>query len=82
MTTPAPPGERDETPIQRFRMPLAAWAAFGDVCKRRDVTRARRLFDLMWGDVKRHGTDRERQIFAVANRELQARRSRKRSPNI
>jgi hypothetical protein len=81
VTTPVPQDEADETPIQRFRTPLAAWVAFGEVCKRRDIARARRLFDLMWGDVKRYGTDRERQIFAVANRELQARRSRKRTPD-
>ncbi len=81
MTTPASPDERDETPVQRFRTPLAAWVAFGEVCKRRDVARARRLFELMWADVKRHGTDRERQIFVAADRELKARRSRKRHPD-
>lgn len=70
----------DETPIQRFRMPLDAWAAFGAVCKRRGVTRARRLFDLMWGDARRHGTEDERATFAEADRELKQRRSRKRSP--
>ena len=76
MTTDEP----RETPIQRFRMPLAAWVAFGDVCKRREVARARRLFELAWGDVKRHGTDREKQIFAVSDKELRARRQRRHAP--
>ena len=62
-------------------MPLDAWSAFGAMCKRRDLLRARHLFDLMWRDVKRHGTDRERQIFVAADRELKARRSRKRHPD-
>jgi hypothetical protein len=73
VTTPDP----DETPIQRFRVPLAAWQAFGRVCKERGVPRARRLFDLMWGDVRRYGTDQDKAAFVEADRELRARRSRK-----
>lgn len=68
------------TPIQRFRVPLAAWTAFGAVCKRRGTFRARRLFELMWGDVKRHGTDEEKAVFAAADAELRAKRSRKPRP--
>lgn len=75
MTTP----QSRETPIQRFRVPLAAWLAFGAVCRRQGITRARRLFDLMWGDVRKHGTEEERAIFAAADKELRQRRSRKRS---
>jgi hypothetical protein len=67
----------DETPIQRFRMPLEAWDAFGRMCRRRGILRARHLFDLMWGDVRRHGTDEEKDAFATADKELHARRSRK-----
>jgi hypothetical protein len=74
MPTPDPDSM---TPIQRFRVPLEAWTAFGNACRRRGVLRARRLFDLMWSDVKRHGTDEEKAIFAAADRELKARRSRK-----
>jgi hypothetical protein len=66
-----------ETPIQRFRMPLEAWDAFGRMCRRRGVPRARHLFDLMWNDVRRHGTDDEKAAFAAADKELRARRSRK-----
>jgi hypothetical protein len=73
VTTPDP----GETPIQRFRVPLEAWTAFGAICKRRGVFRARRLFDLMWLDVRRHGTDEEKETFAQADRQLKARRSRK-----
>jgi hypothetical protein len=73
VTTPDP----RETPIQRFRMPLTAWTAFGDMCKRRGMLRARRLFDLMWSDVRRHGSDEEKAAFAQADKELKARRSRK-----
>ena len=70
-----------ETPIQRFRTPLAAWLAFGAVCQRRRIARSRRLFDLMWGDVRRHGTEQERAAFAIADKELRERRSRRpRSP--
>jgi hypothetical protein len=74
------PESLDETPIQRFRMPLAAWTAFGQMCKRRGMIRARHLFDLMWADVKRHGTDEEKAVFVAADTELRQRRSRKRSP--
>lgn len=77
MTTPELP---DETPIQRFRMPLEAWDAFGRMCRRRGVARARHLFDLMWSDVRRHGNDDEKAAFAVADKELRARRSRKPAP--
>jgi hypothetical protein len=66
-----------ETPIQRFRMPLAAWLAFGEICKREHVPRARKLFDLMWAYVKRHGTDEEKAAFVAADKELRQRRSRK-----
>jgi hypothetical protein len=59
-------------------MPLAAWLAFGGMCKRRGMLRARHLFDLMWSDVRRHGTDEEKATFAAADKELKARRSRKR----
>jgi hypothetical protein len=75
VTTP----EQRETPIQRFRMPLAAWSAFGTMCRRRGVIRARRLFDLMWIDVRRYGTDEEKAAFWDADKELKARRSRKRT---
>jgi len=77
VTTPEPV---DETPIQRFRMPLEAWDAFGRMCRRRGVARARHLFDLMWSDVRRHGVDDEKAAFTVADKELRARRSRKRPP--
>jgi hypothetical protein len=75
VTTPEPPGE---TPIQRFRMPLDAWLKFGEMCKRRGMHRARHLFDLMWADVRRHGTDDEKAAFAAADKELRQRRSRRR----
>jgi hypothetical protein len=79
VTTPdLEPGS--ETPIQRFRMPLAAWLAFGEMCRRRGMHRARHLFDLMWADVKRHGTDEEKAVFAAADKELRQRRSRKPPP--
>lgn len=74
VTTPDP----QETPIQRFRVPLEAWAAFGSICRRRGVLRARRLFDLMWNDARRHGTDEEKAVFWEADRQLKARRSRSR----
>jgi hypothetical protein len=74
---PTPEPGADTTPIQRFRVPLAAWLAFGRVCSRRGIPRARRLFDLMWGDVRRHGTDEDKAAFAVADQELRERRSRK-----
>jgi hypothetical protein len=74
VTTPDP----QETPIQRFRVPLDAWLAFGAMCRRLSVPRARRLFDLMWNDVRRHGTDEEKSTFAAADKTLKARRSRKR----
>lgn len=76
VTTPEP---RDETPIQRFRMPLAAWLAFGEICRREHVPRARKIFDLMWAYAKRHGTDEEKAAFVAADRELRQRRSRKRA---
>jgi len=81
VTTPETPGDEpspDETPIQRVRLPLAAWAAFGQMCKRRKMIRARHLFDLMWADIRRHGTDEEKAAFAAADQELRQRRSRKR----
>lgn len=68
-----------ETPIQRFRMPLDAWLAFGKICQREGVPRARKLFDLMWAYVKRHGTDEEKAAFVAADRQLRQRRSRKRA---
>lgn len=76
MTTDEP----RETPIQRFRMPLGAWTAFGAMCKRRNLLRARHLFDLMWRDVKRYGTEEEKVAFAAADKLLRERRSRKPSP--
>ena len=76
MTTPE---LSPETPIQRFRMPLAAWLAFGEICRREHVPRARKLFDLMWAYVKRHGTDEEKAVFVAADQELRQRRSRKRA---
>ncbi len=76
VTTKDPPAE---TPIQRFRMPLAAWLAFGEICRREGVPRARKLFDLMWAYAKRHGTDEEKTVFVAADRELRQRRSRKRA---
>lgn len=66
-----------ETPIQRFRMPLGAWLAFGAICQREGVPRARKLFDLMWAYAKRHGTDEEKAAFVAADKELKQRRSRK-----
>ena len=63
MTTPE---LSPETPIQRFRMPLAAWLAFGEICRREGVPRARKLFDLMWAYAKRHGTDGEKAAFVAA----------------
>ena len=75
VTTNSPPVE---TPIQRFRMPLDAWLAFGAICQREEVPRARKLFDLMWTYVKRHGTDEEKAVFIAADRQLRQRRSRKR----
>ena len=51
------------------------------MCKRRKLIRARYLFDLMWADVRRHGTDEEKAAFAAADKELKARRSRKRTPD-
>lgn len=51
------------------------------MCKRRKLIRARHLFDLMWADVRRHGTDEEKAAFAAADKELKARRSRKRTPD-
>jgi hypothetical protein len=60
-------------------MPLAAWGAFGEICKREQVPRARKLFDLMWTYAKRHGTDEEKAVFVAADRELRQRRSRKRA---
>jgi hypothetical protein len=74
VTTPDPGGE---TPIQRFRMPLEAWVAFGQMCKRREMLRARHLFDLMWADVKRHGSDEEKASFVAADKQLRARRTRR-----
>lgn len=74
VTTPEP---GSETPIQRFRMPLAAWIAFGKMCKRRGTVRARHLFDLMWADIRRHGSDDEKAVFVAADIELRARRSRR-----
>jgi hypothetical protein len=71
------PEEKDETPIQRFRVPLAAWDSFGRMCRRRGMMRARHLFDLMWSDVKRHGTEEEKAAFAAADKELRQRRSRR-----
>lgn len=44
------------------------------------MARARHLFDLMWSDVRRHGVDDEKAAFTVADKELRARRSRKRPP--
>ena len=76
MTTNDPPAE---TPIQRFRMPLDAWLAFGTICQREGVPRARKLFDLMWTYAKRHGTDEERAAFAAADQHLRQRRTRKRA---
>jgi hypothetical protein len=76
VTTKDPPAE---TPIQRFRMPLTAWLAFGEMCRREGVPRARKLFDLMWAYAKRHGTDEEKAVFIAADRELRRRRSRKRA---
>ena len=61
-------------------MPLAAWIAFGQMCKRRRMTRARHLFDLMWADIKRHGTDEEKEAFTAGDQELRRRRSRRREP--
>jgi hypothetical protein len=75
VTTPEP---GDETPIQRFRMPLDAWLAFGRICQREGVPRARKLFDLMWAYVKRHGGDEEKAAFVAADQELRQRRSRRR----
>lgn len=69
----------DETPIQRFRMPLEAWLAFGHICRRQRIPRARVLFDLMWADVRRHGTDEEKVAFIAADTELHQRRSRRRA---
>jgi hypothetical protein len=60
-------------------MPLDAWSAFGAMCKRRGILRARHLFDLMWRDVKRHGTEEEKEAFAVADRQLRDRRQRRHS---
>jgi hypothetical protein len=58
-------------------MPLSAWSAFGSMCRRRGLQRARHLYDLMWADIRRHGTEEEKAIFAAADKELKARRSRK-----
>lgn len=58
-------------------MPLAAWLAFGEICRREEVPRARKLFDLMWAYAKRHGTDEEKAVFAAADKELKQRRSRR-----
>jgi len=74
---PTPEPDDDVTPVQRFRVPLAAWETFGRVCRQQGIPRARRLFDLMWGDVKRHGTETDKAVFAAADRELKQRRSRK-----
>lgn len=74
MTTPEP---ANETPIQRFRVPLEAWETFGRVCHWRRIPRARRLFELMWADVRRYGSDEDKAVFAAADKELKARRSRK-----
>jgi hypothetical protein len=74
------PDPDTQTPVQRFRVPLSAWEAFGRTCRRQGIPRARRLFDLMWSDVRRHGTDEDRAAFVAADRELRARRSRKHSP--
>ena len=60
-------------------MPLDAWLAFGKICQREHVPRARKLFDLMWAYVKRHGSDEEKAVFAAADLELRQRRSRKRA---
>ena len=76
MTTEDQRETPQETPIQRFRMPLDAWLAFGEMCRRRGAFRARHLFDLMWNDIKRHGTEEEKAIFAAADKMLKARRSR------
>jgi hypothetical protein len=74
------PDPENETPVQRFRVPVAAWNAFGRVCTERGVRRARRLFDLMWGDIRRYGTEEDRAAFAAADRELRQRRSRRPRP--
>ena len=63
-------------------MPLAAWLAFGEICRREQVPRARKIFDLMWAYVKRHGTEEEKAAFIAADRELLQRRSRKRADTI
>lgn len=47
------------------------------MCKRRDMPRARHLFDLMWADIRRHGTDEEKAAFVAADKNLKQRRSRK-----
>ena len=79
VTTPDLDEKRDETPIQRFRVPLDAWTAFGGMCRRNGWYRARRLFDLMWNDIRRNGTDEERAAFTAADAELKARRSRRKT---
>lgn len=73
VTTPDP----DETPIQRFRMPLESWLAFGRVCQQQGIPRARCLFDLAWSYVLANGTEADAAVFAENDRELRARRSRK-----
>jgi hypothetical protein len=75
--TPDPP---NATPVQRVRIPLKAWLAFGACCRRNGAQRSRQLFDLMWGYVRKHGTDEEKSAFAEADRELRAKRSRKPPP--
>jgi predicted GIY-YIG superfamily endonuclease len=67
----------DETPIQRFRMPLDAWTAFGRMCKRLGVPRAQRLYELMWDEVRQYGTEAENAAFAAADEQMRARRSRR-----
>lgn len=71
------PETGSETPAQRFRVPLAAWMAFGDICDRRGIRRAQRLFELMRNDARRYGTDEERAVFTAADQEMRQRRSRK-----
>lgn len=80
MILPVPrPDPENATPVQRFRAPAVVWDAFTRICSERGVRHARRLIELMAGDIRRYGTDADKAALAEAIRELKGRRSRRSS---
>ena len=60
-----------------FRIPRTMWATFGRICKRRGLTRAERLLDVIREDIISHGDAQDLADLEAAERELAERRSRK-----